>query len=123
MPTRTRGVAERALPLRVGAAPQGGTLCNAQGDLDLEGFEIALRGRLRHYADRLLADRAAVAIGGGRAGQEEWEAPLVALKGLTAAQVRARDRNPPRRVSMSAFHGGLGQPRSENRSQRADFVL
>ena len=61
-------------------------LCNAQGDLEMDGFETAIRGRLRHYADRLLADRAALAIGGGRAGQEEWEAPLVALKGLTAAQ-------------------------------------
>jgi hypothetical protein len=30
-------------------------------------------------------------MGGARLGQEEWEAPLVALKGLTAAQVRNRD--------------------------------
>ena len=70
---------------------QGGTLCDTHGDLDAAGFERALRGRLRHYGDRLLADRAAAAMGGARLGQEEWEAPLVALKGLTAAQVRNRD--------------------------------
>jgi hypothetical protein len=68
---------------------QGGTLCNSQGEMDAAGFERALRGRLRHYSDRLLADRAAAAMGGARLGQEEWEAPLVALKGLTAAQVRS----------------------------------
>ena len=85
------------------AGPQGGQLSGADGELDLEQFERAVRLRLQHYSGRVLAERITVARnshgggeggggggggGGGRAAADDASAQLVVLKAVATAQTR-----------------------------------
>jgi hypothetical protein len=72
---------------------------------DAEGFERALRGRLRHYADRLLADRAA-ATDAPAGGDVTWDM-IMGMGRQFGAEEEAKAEREAARAALSPLPGPL----------------